>query len=71
MGYGATHALGVQRRAYRFTLRPRTSGTTWWRVHKASDIDHLGIDSSSLRLMVLPKPKPKPKPTPNCDPSYP
>ena len=56
---------------YRFTLRPRASGTTWWRVHKAGDIDHLGIDSASSRLMVLPKPKPKPKPKPNCDPSYP
>jgi hypothetical protein len=64
---------------YRFTLRPRTSGTTWWRVHKASDIHHLGIDSSPRRLLVLPKPKPKPrpkpkpkpKPMPNCDPSYP
>jgi hypothetical protein len=64
---------------YRFTLRPRTSGTTWWRVYKASDTDHLGVASSLSRLVVLPRPKPKPKPkpkvkprpSPKCDPSYP
>jgi fibronectin type III domain protein len=58
--------------AYRFLLKPGRSGSTWWRVHKASDADHLGAVSSISRLVVMPKSKPKAKPKPsNCDPSYP
>jgi len=37
---------------YSFGLRPQTTGTTRWRVHKASDSDHIGAISQSFRLVV-------------------
>jgi hypothetical protein len=37
---------------YYFNLRPRATGTSWWRVHKASDTDHIGDISSTFRLVV-------------------
>jgi Lamin Tail Domain len=37
---------------YSFGLRPRASGTSWWRVYKASDTDHIGAISTTLRLVV-------------------
>jgi hypothetical protein len=37
---------------YYFNLRPRATGTSWWRVHKASDSDHIGDISSAFRLVV-------------------
>jgi hypothetical protein len=72
--------------SYRFTLRPGTAGTSWWRAVDPGDADHLGAVSSMGRLVVIPKAKPKPKLKPrpkakpkpkarprprNCDPSYP
>jgi hypothetical protein len=70
---------------FSFTIRPRAAGTSWWRVSKAGDGDHLGATTGQVRLVVTPKPKPKakkakpkpkkpkkskPKPK-NCDPAYP
>jgi Lamin Tail Domain/Fibronectin type III domain len=37
---------------YRFAVRPRATGTSWWRIHKASDADHIGALGPSLRLVV-------------------
>jgi hypothetical protein len=37
---------------YSFGLRLQTTGTSWWRVYKASDSDHIGAISQSLRLVV-------------------
>jgi hypothetical protein len=37
---------------YHFGLRPRASGTGWWRVYKASDTDHIGAISPAFRLVV-------------------
>jgi 5-hydroxyisourate hydrolase-like protein (transthyretin family) len=37
---------------YSFALRPRASGTSWWRIYKASDADHIGAISATLRLVV-------------------
>jgi 5-hydroxyisourate hydrolase-like protein (transthyretin family) len=37
---------------YYFSLRPRATGTSWWRVYKASDTDHIGAISRSFRLVV-------------------
>jgi Lamin Tail Domain/Fibronectin type III domain len=37
---------------YSFGLRPRTTGTSWWRVYKASDTDHVGAISQSFRLVA-------------------
>ena len=37
---------------YYFNLRPQTTGTSWWRVYKASDTDHIGDISTTLRLVV-------------------
>jgi hypothetical protein len=37
---------------YHFGLRPRATGTSWWRVYKASDPDHIGAISRSFRLVV-------------------
>jgi hypothetical protein len=37
---------------YSFALRPRGTGTSWWRVYKARDADHVGAISASLRLVV-------------------
>jgi hypothetical protein len=35
-----------------FNLRPRATGTSWWRADKASDSDHIGAISASFRLIV-------------------
>jgi 5-hydroxyisourate hydrolase-like protein (transthyretin family) len=35
-----------------FALRPRGTGTSWWRIYKASDPDHIGAISPTLRLVV-------------------
>jgi hypothetical protein len=37
---------------YHFGLRPRTTGTSWWRIYKASDTDHIGAISRTFRLVV-------------------
>jgi hypothetical protein len=37
---------------YSFALRPRATGPSWWRVHKASDTDHIGASSRAFRLVV-------------------
>jgi hypothetical protein len=37
---------------YSFALRPRGTGTSWWRIHKASDADHVGAISPTVRLVV-------------------
>jgi P pilus assembly chaperone PapD/5-hydroxyisourate hydrolase-like protein (transthyretin family) len=37
---------------YRFGLRSRATGTSRWRIHKASDADHIGAISPTLRLVV-------------------
>jgi hypothetical protein len=37
---------------YSFTLRPRATGTSWWRVYKAGDTDHIGTISPTFRLAV-------------------
>jgi Lamin Tail Domain/Fibronectin type III domain len=37
---------------YSFNLRPRATGTSWWRVYKASDADHIGAISRTFRLVV-------------------
>jgi hypothetical protein len=37
---------------YYFNLRPRATGTSWWRVYKASDIDRIGAISPAFRLVV-------------------
>ena len=37
---------------YYFNLRPRGTGTSWWRVYKASDPDHIGAISGTFRLVV-------------------
>jgi P pilus assembly chaperone PapD len=37
---------------YRFALRPRATGTSWWRIHKASDANHIGASSRTFRLVV-------------------
>jgi Lamin Tail Domain/Fibronectin type III domain len=37
---------------YSFALRPRGTGTSWWRIYKASDADHIGAISQSFRLVV-------------------
>jgi hypothetical protein len=37
---------------YHFGLRPRASGTGWWRIYKASDSDHIGTISPAFRLVV-------------------
>ena len=37
---------------YSFALRPQTTGTSWWRVFKASDSDHIGDLSQSFQLVV-------------------
>jgi Lamin Tail Domain/Fibronectin type III domain len=37
---------------YSFGLRPKTTGTSWWRVYKASDSDHIGDISPTFRLVV-------------------
>jgi hypothetical protein len=37
---------------YYFNLRPQTTGTSWWRVYKASDTDHIGDISTTLGLVV-------------------
>jgi hypothetical protein len=37
---------------YYFNLRPRATGTSWWRIYKASDSDHIGAISPTFRLVV-------------------
>jgi hypothetical protein len=37
---------------YHFALRPGATGTSWWRVYKASDSDHIGAISRTFRLVV-------------------
>ena len=37
---------------YSFALRPRATGTSWWRIYKASDADHIGAISPTFRLVV-------------------
>jgi P pilus assembly chaperone PapD len=37
---------------YSFGLRPQSTGTSWWRIYKASDTDHIGAISQSFRLVV-------------------
>jgi hypothetical protein len=37
---------------YHFGLRPQTTGTSGWRVYKASDTDHIGAISPTFRLVV-------------------
>lgn len=37
---------------YSFALRPRATGTSWWRIYKASDSDHIGAISRTFRLVV-------------------
>jgi chitodextrinase len=37
---------------YSFALRPRTTGTSWWRIYKPSDTDHTGVISRTFRLVV-------------------
>lgn len=37
---------------YHFGLRPRATGTSWWRIYKASDTDHIGAISPTFRLVV-------------------
>jgi Lamin Tail Domain/Fibronectin type III domain len=37
---------------YSFAVRPRATGTSWWRIHKASDADHIGAISAAVRLVV-------------------
>jgi hypothetical protein len=37
---------------YPFGLRPRATGTSGWRIHKASDSDHIGVISRPFRLVV-------------------
>jgi hypothetical protein len=37
---------------YYFNLRPRATGTSWWRIYKASDSDHIGAISRTFRLVV-------------------
>jgi hypothetical protein len=37
---------------YSFAVRPRATGTSWWRIYKASDADHVGAISATLRLVV-------------------
>jgi Fibronectin type III domain/Lamin Tail Domain len=37
---------------YNFALRTRATGTSWWRIYKASDADHVGAISATLRLVV-------------------
>lgn len=31
---------------------PDTTGTNWWRIHKAINVDHAGASSAPLRLVV-------------------
>ena len=35
-----------------FAVRPRATGTSLWRIYKASDTDHIGAISPALRLVV-------------------
>jgi hypothetical protein len=37
---------------YHFGLRPRATGTSFWRIYKASDTDHIGAKSATFRLVV-------------------
>jgi hypothetical protein len=37
---------------YSFGLRPRATGISGWRIYKASDTDHIGAISTTLRLVV-------------------
>ena len=37
---------------YHFNLRPKTTGTSGWRIYKASDSDHIGAISRTFRLSV-------------------
>ena len=37
---------------YSFVVRPRATGNSGWRVYKASDADHIGAISATLRLVV-------------------
>jgi hypothetical protein len=37
---------------YGFGVRPRTTGTSWWRIYKASDTDHIGAISAAFRPVV-------------------
>jgi hypothetical protein len=37
---------------YHFGLRPWATGTSWWRIYKASDTDHIGAISPAFRLVV-------------------
>jgi Lamin Tail Domain/Fibronectin type III domain len=37
---------------YSFNLRPRATGTSGWRIYKASDTDHIGDISRTFRLVV-------------------
>jgi hypothetical protein len=37
---------------FSFALRPRDTGTSWCRIYKASDADHIGAISPTLRLVV-------------------
>jgi fibronectin type III domain protein/lamin tail-like protein len=37
---------------FSFALRPRATGTTWWRIHQAGDTDHVGAVSQRFRLEV-------------------
>jgi hypothetical protein len=36
---------------YSFALRPGATGTSWWRVYKASDTDHIGAISQAFQLV--------------------
>ena len=33
-------------------MRPRATGTSWWRISQASDSDHIGAISAAFRLVV-------------------
>jgi hypothetical protein len=37
---------------YYFAMRPRATGTSLWRIYKASDTDHIGAISPIFRLVV-------------------
>jgi hypothetical protein len=37
---------------YHFGVRPRATGTSGWRIYKASDTDHIGALSPTFRLVV-------------------
>jgi Lamin Tail Domain len=37
---------------YYFSLRPRVTGISGWRIYKASDADHIGAISRTFRLVV-------------------